>query len=102
MDVIGKKIFMLGLSITMSPGNLKRGSLPIYGQSRPAKINAIPKPINVRCMAMSPFYNFVFSDVLIRVSSRRIASSRLLHSNSTGLMKMICDRYFRFIRIVER
>lgn len=47
IDVIGIKILKLGLSITISPGNLPNGSFEIQGKTNPASNNIIPTTIKI-------------------------------------------------------
>jgi hypothetical protein len=47
IDVIGMYNLKLGLFITISPGNLPKGSLEIQGQKIPAIKKAIPATINI-------------------------------------------------------
>ena len=50
--VIGKYIFRLGLSMTISPGRRPMGNLPSHGQKRPTATNTTPKRINDFCMTI--------------------------------------------------
>ena len=50
--VIGKYIFKLGLSMTISPGRRPMGNLPSHGQKRPTATNTTPKRINDFCMTI--------------------------------------------------
>jgi hypothetical protein len=48
--VMGKYIFRLGLSMTISPGKRPMGNLPSHGQRSPTARNITPNIINVFCM----------------------------------------------------
>jgi len=50
MVVIGKYIFKLGLSMTISPGKRPIGNFPSHGQRSPTARNTTPNAINVFCM----------------------------------------------------
>ena len=50
--VIGKYIFRLGRSMTISPGSRPMGNFPSQGQKRPTARNTTPKRINDFCMTI--------------------------------------------------
>ena len=60
MVVMGKYIFRLGLSMTISPGRRPIGNFPSQGQRSPIARNTPPKTINVFCMT---FFTINLSEI---------------------------------------